>query len=106
VTIDAGALSAEELEALETENARRREALAQRIELEAAEHRVSRAPAPKWARGRETVRLQTLEVRLAAAEKVCELAELFDLRASESLQPTVDAFYEAIDAWRLLKGET
>ena len=102
--IDAADLSDEALEALEADNARRWEALAEHVELEALEHPVLYAGGPDaYAVARQ---LRDLEGRLEAAERVCELADLFDFRTAKSNQPTVDALYRALDAWRRVRGES
>lgn len=117
--IDAGDLSPEELEALEADNWRRREALAERVELEALEHPAS-GPPPAMPPSDETkerrrlaalaegyhapaIRRRRLEERLEAAERVCELADQFELRVAEEYQPDVDALYDALDVWRELR---
>jgi hypothetical protein len=103
--IDPADLTDEALEALEVGTRRRCAALADRIELEAREHPVSRAPARAFELAGDVARLRALEARLALAERVCELAEYFDLRATGPDQRYVDALCNALAAWRAAKEE-
>jgi len=103
---DALELTPEALGALELDERRRWDALAQLLELEALEHPVSRYdPAADGARRAAARSAGELEARLAVAERVCELVDVLELRVSRTNQPHVDAIYRALEEWRRLRGE-